>query len=44
MLAVAYEMLRLDEEEGGIIDWDFLDRCTVGFDADHMPEGASVMV
>lgn len=23
-----------------LIDWDFLNRCTVGFDADHMPEGA----
>jgi anaerobic dimethyl sulfoxide reductase subunit A len=42
MLAVAYEMLRLDEEEGGLIDWDFLARCTVGFDADHMPADASL--
>ena len=23
-----------------LIDWDFLNSCTVGFDADHMPEGA----
>jgi len=23
-----------------LIDWDFLNRCTIGFDADHMPEGA----
>ena len=23
-----------------LVDWDFLDRCTIGFDADHMPEGA----
>ena len=23
-----------------LIDWDFLNRCTVGFDAEHMPEGA----
>ncbi len=22
-----------------LIDWDFLNRCTVGFDAEHMPEG-----
>lgn len=36
-LAVAYEMLRLDDEEGDIIDWDFLDKYTVGFDADHKP-------
>ncbi len=36
-LGVAYEMLRLDQEEGNIIDWDFLDKYTVGFDADHKP-------
>ena len=42
LLAVAYEMLRLDEEQGNIIDWDFLDRCTVGFDADHMPQDAKL--
>ncbi len=41
LLAVAYEMLRLDEEEGDIVDWDFLDRYTVGFDDEHMPENAS---
>ncbi len=23
-----------------LIDWDFLNRCTVGFDKDHMPQGA----
>lgn len=38
MLAVAYEMLRLDKEEGNVIDWDFLDKYTVGFDADHKPD------
>lgn len=37
LLGVAYEMLRLDEEEGGIVDWDFLDKYTVGFDAKHKP-------
>ena len=41
LLGVAYEMLRLDEEEGGIVDWDFLERYTVGFDEEHLPEGAS---
>lgn len=41
LLAVAYEMLRMDEENGGVIDWDFLDRCTIGFDDAHMPQGAS---
>ncbi len=42
MLATAYEMLRLDKEEGDIVDWDFLNRCTVGFDAEHMPEDAKL--
>ena len=42
MLATAYEMLRLDEEEGDIVDWDFLNRCTVGFDAEHMPPDATI--
>lgn len=41
LLGVAYEMLRLDEEEGDIIDWDFLDKYTVGFDAEHMPADAT---
>lgn len=41
LLAVAYEMLRLEEERGDIIDWDFLDRCTVGFDSNHMPADAT---
>ena len=36
-LGVASEMLRLDETEGNIVDWDFLDKYTVGFDADHKP-------
>lgn len=42
MLATAYEMLRLDEEEGNIIDWDFLHNYTVGFDAETMPADAKV--
>lgn len=42
MLATAYEMLRLDKEEGDIIDWDFLDKYTVGFDAEHMPADAKL--
>ena len=41
LLGVAYEMLRLDEEEGGIVDWDFLAKYTIGFDDDSMPAGAS---
>ena len=39
LLGVAYAMLEADEAEG-LIDWDFLNRCTVGFDADHMPADA----
>ena len=42
MLATAYEMLRLDEEEGDIVDWDFLHTYTVGFDAESMPEDAKL--
>jgi anaerobic dimethyl sulfoxide reductase subunit A len=42
LLGTAYEMLRLDEEEGDIVDWDFLNKYTVGFDADHMPSDAKV--
>lgn len=37
LLGVASEMLRLDEEQGDIVDWEFLDKYTVGFDADHKP-------
>ncbi|MGK2911809.1 MAG: molybdopterin-dependent oxidoreductase [Sphingobium sp.] len=29
-----------DPAANPLIDWDFLHRCTVGFDADHMPDGA----
>ena len=40
-LGVAYTLLEEDDPENTpLIDWDFLDRCTIGFDADHMPEGA----
>ena len=42
MIAVAYEMLKLDEVKKNIIDWDFLNTYTVGFDADHMPADATV--
>ena len=42
MFATAYEMMRLDEEEGDIVDWDFLHKYTVGFDAETMPEDATI--
>jgi anaerobic dimethyl sulfoxide reductase subunit A len=35
LLGMAYHMI-----ENNLHDQEFLDRCTVGFDADHMPEGA----
>ncbi|ACV23754.1 Dimethyl sulfoxide reductase DmsA precursor [Slackia heliotrinireducens] len=41
-LAVAYEMIRMDEETGDIIDWDFLNTYTLGFDMNHMPEDAKL--
>jgi len=42
LLAVVYEMLKLDEEKGNIIDWDFMNKYTIGFDDEHMPEGAKL--
>lgn len=42
LLAVIFEMMRLDSEEGDIIDWDFLNNYTVGFDMDHMPSDAKL--
>lgn len=40
LLAIAHVLLTEDSPQNPLIDWDFLNRCTVGFDADHMPEGA----
>ncbi len=40
-LGMAYALLDEDDpERNPLVDWDFLNRCTVGFDPDHMPEGA----
>lgn len=40
-LGMAHTLLTEDNPSSNpLIDWDFLNRCTVGFDADHMPEGA----
>lgn len=41
LLGVAHSMLKLDEEKGTIIDWDFLHTYCVGFDEESMPEGAA---
>ena len=42
LLAVVYEMLKLDEEKGNVIDWDFMDKYTIGFDDEHMPADAKL--
>lgn len=42
LMAVIYEMLRLDEEGGDIIDWDFVHKYTVGIDEESMPAAATV--
>ena len=41
LLAVVHEMIRLDEERGDIIDWDFVNERTVGFTPETMPEDAA---
>ena len=41
VMGVAYEMLKLDEAQGNIVDWDFVHTRAVGFDAQSMPEGAA---
>ncbi|MDO4289953.1 MAG: molybdopterin-dependent oxidoreductase [Eggerthellaceae bacterium] len=42
LLGCAYVMITRDAAQGAgsYLDHDFLDRCTVGFDADHMPADA----
>lgn len=40
LLGVAYVLITEDNPDSNpLIDWDMLNRCTLGFDADHMPEG-----
>jgi anaerobic dimethyl sulfoxide reductase subunit A len=40
-LGIAHTLLVEDDPVANpLIDWDFLNRCTVGFDKDHMPEEA----
>lgn len=38
LLAIAYVLITNDSPFNPLIDWDFLNRCTVGFDAEHMPK------
>ena len=41
LLGMAYTLITEDNPlTNPLIDWDLLNRCTVGFDAEHMPEGA----
>jgi anaerobic dimethyl sulfoxide reductase subunit A len=40
LLAMAYVMFSEDDPASNpIIDWEFLEKYTIGYDADHMPEG-----
>ncbi len=40
-LGMAHTLITEDDPENKpLIDWDFLNRCTVGFDKDHMPADA----
>jgi anaerobic dimethyl sulfoxide reductase subunit A len=40
-LGMAHTLLVEDDPvDFPLIDWDFLERCTVGFDRNHLPEGA----
>jgi anaerobic dimethyl sulfoxide reductase subunit A len=42
VLGMAYTLLTEDNPKTNpLIDWDFLNRCTLGFDAEHMPTGAN---
>ncbi|MCL2895673.1 molybdopterin-dependent oxidoreductase [Brenneria tiliae] len=41
-LGIMYALLEEDDPQTNpLIDWDFLDRCCVGFDREHMPAGAN---
>ena len=41
LFAIAHVLLTEDDPSNNpLIDWDFLNRSTIGFDKDHLPEGA----
>lgn len=41
LLAIGYVLITEDNPvTNPLIDWDFMERCTIGFDKDHLPEGA----
>lgn len=37
---IMYTLLDEDSPANPLVKWDFLDKYTIGFDADHMPKGA----
>ena len=37
---IMYTLLDEDSPTNPLVKWDFLNKYTIGFDADHMPEGA----
>ena len=39
-LGIMHALLEMDSPENPLIDWEFLRRCTVGFDESNMPAGA----
>ncbi|HEM6843749.1 molybdopterin-dependent oxidoreductase [Providencia rettgeri] len=39
-LGIMSALLEMDSPDNPLIDWDFLRRCTVGFDENNMPAGA----
>jgi len=41
LLAIGYVLITEDDPaKNPLIDWDFVNRCTIGFDASTLPEGA----
>ncbi|BAK44192.1 molybdopterin-dependent oxidoreductase [Eggerthella sp. YY7918] len=40
LIGLAYAILDGDAQGKGLIDWDFLNTHTIGFDEQHMPEGS----
>lgn len=40
LLAMGYVLITEDSSTNPLIDWDFMQRCTIGFDKDSLPEGA----
>lgn len=41
LLAMGYVLISEDDPENNpLIDWDFVNRCTIGFDKNNLPDGA----